>query len=507
MVFSTHLSTHVECAEKGDEMTLQFSAKCYVDGAWIDGTGPQFETVSPATGALLARTPSAEDALVSRAIAAARGTFDDGAWTGSTGRDRRRLLSVLADLLERDREEIAVLAATEIGTPVSAGRGLHVDLPVSIIRWFAEAAERGPMGGYEEQMPLSHRPLLAGSMLLREPVGVVAAIVAFNVPLMMAAYKLGGALAAGCTAVLVTSSKSVLLTMKFVKLIEEAGFPAGVVNYVFGNRDVNVQICTDPRVDMVTFTGSPAVGAHLGTLAAPSFKKMVLELGGKSPNLVLPGAELDEALIAGTALRFTRNTGQACGATTRIMVPRTLLDEFTEKSGKFLESLPLGDPLQEATVLGPLITVEQRDRVEAYLERARAEGGSTPFGGARPAGLNDGAYLCPTLVTGVTNQSEISRDELFAPVAVVLPYDHVDEAVRMANDSAFHLNANVWGPSAEAVKVARRIRSGTVTINGGSGMRADAPWGGPGDSGIGREGGEEGFREFFEVKHVQWVIR
>jgi aldehyde dehydrogenase (NAD+) len=487
-------------------MNSHYVAKCYVDGQWIDAVGESFDTVSPATGALLAQTRAADEELASRAIAGAREKFEGHSWSRSPGRDRGRLLATLADLLERDRETVAELAATEIGTPISAGRGLHVDVPVSILRWFAEAADRGPVGGYEQQMPMAYSPQLAGSMLLREPIGVVGAIVAFNVPIMMAAFKLGGALAAGCTVVLTTSPKAALLTTKFVELVEEAGFPANTVNFVFGDPRINVQMCTDPRVDMITFTGSPAVGASLAGAAAPLFKKMVLELGGKSPNLVLPGAELSDALIAGTALRFTRNTGQACGATTRLIVPRPLLDEFVEKSTRFLESLPLGDPLDEATVLGPLITTDHRDKVEGYIDRARIEGAATPCGGQRPAGVDRGAFLSPTLVTGVSNNSEISRDELFAPVAVVLPYDEVADALSMANDTPFHLNANVWGPTDQAIEVARTIRSGTVTINGGSGMRADAPWGGPGDSGIGREGGEEGFREFFELKHVQWVL-
>lgn len=484
--------------------TLQ--ARCYVNGKWIDGGGDAIRTVSPATGELLAETPAADSALVAEALTAARQAFDGGPWSTVPAAERGRLLHRLADLLERDRDEITRLAAIELGTPVGIGATLHVDLPVGLFRWFADAAARGPRGGFEEQMPLHHTPILSSSMLLRQPVGVVAAIVAFNVPIYMMGYKLGGALAAGCSTVLLTSPKALLLTTKAVELIEEAGFPAGAVNFVFGPPEVTEQVVTAPEVEMVTFTGSAAVGSKIAALAAPAFKRLVLELGGKSPNLLLPGTDI-ASTVAASALRFTRNTGQACGATTRILVPRDDVDEYVEASAAFLATLPVGDPLDPATALGPLITAEHVGVVEGYLERAREGGALTPVGGGRPSGLDSGAYLEATLVTGVSNTSEISREELFAPVGVVIGYDEVDEAIRMANDSRYALNANIWGPTNDAIEIARRIRSGNVTINGGSAMRPDVPWGGPGDSGIGREGGEEGFREFFELKHVQWPVR
>jgi aldehyde dehydrogenase (NAD+) len=481
-------------------------ASCYVDGEWITGEGTPFETVSPSTGETLARTPSADRTQVARALRSARTAFDEGSWGRLTGRETKALLHRFADLMERDRAELVDLGAHELGTPVSVGGGLHVDLPVSFLRWFADAAERGPRGAYEEQLPLHHSPVTSSSMLLHEPVGVVAAITAYNVPAMMAAYKLGGALAAGCSAVLAPSPKSVLLSAKLVRLIEEAGFPAGAVNLVFGPPSVTEQIVSAPEVDLVTFTGSAEVGARISALAAPAFTKVVLELGGKSPNIVLPGTDLAGA-VAASSLRFTRNSGQACGATTRILVPRADLEEYVRLSGEFLNGLTVGDPFDEKSDLGPLITREHLSRVEGFLTRARAAGAEVPVGGGRPPGLDAGSYLEPTLVTGVDNSAEIAGEELFAPVGVVLPYDEVDEAVRIANDSRYGLNANVWGPTPEALQVARRIRSGTVTVNGGSAMRPDAPWGGPRSSGRGKEGGEAGFAEFFEVKHIQWPVR
>jgi aldehyde dehydrogenase (NAD+) len=487
-------------------MSQTLSAQCYVDGKWVEGAGDLIRTISPLTGEVLAETPAADSALVAAALTSARRAFDGGAWSQVPADERGRMLAKLADLLERDREEIARLAAIELGTPVMIGGTLHVDLPVGLFRWFAEAATRGPRGGIEEHLPLHHTPILSSSMLLREPVGVVAAVVAFNVPIYMMGYKVGGALAAGCSVVLLTSPKAVLLTTKAVQLIEEAGFPAGAVNFVFGPPEITEQVVSADEVNLVTFTGSAAVGSKIAALAAPRFKRLVLELGGKSPNLLLPGTDVAGAVPA-SSLRFTRNTGQACGATTRIFVPRGDVDEYIDASAAFLATLPVGDPLDPATALGPLITAEHVGVVEGYLERARAEGALTPIGGGRPAGFSAGAFFEATLVTGASNSAEISREELFAPVGVVIPYDDVDEAIRMANDSRYALNANVWGPTSDAIDVARRIRSGNVTINGGSAMRPDVPWGGPGDSGIGREGGEEGYREFFELKHVQWPVR
>ncbi|MFT3660962.1 MAG: aldehyde dehydrogenase family protein [Gordonia sp. (in: high G+C Gram-positive bacteria)] len=487
-------------------MTTEITpARLYIDGRWHDGAGEPIVTVAPATGAVVTESPSADDGQVTAALDAARRAFDGGEWSRVDPAGRGRLLHRLADLLQENRDRLVHLAATELGTAVSVGAGLHVDLPAKFFRWFADAAVRGPRDGYEEPMPLDHDPITTSGVLVREPVGVVAAIVAYNVPVMMSAYKLGGALAAGCSTVLVTSPKSVLLTRAFVELVEQAGFPAGAVNYVFGPPAVTAAVAGSPKIDMATFTGSPAVGTRILELAAPNLTKTVLELGGKSPNVLLPGTDLAKA-VGPSALRFTRNSGQACGATTRTLVPRADVDEYVALSREFLGTLPVGDPFDPATVIGPLSSAEHSANVQGYLERAVDGGAAIPVGGTRPAHLADGFFLEATLVTEVSNSDEIAQDELFAPVGAIIPYDDVEDAVRIANDVRFALNANVWGPTTEAIAFARRVRSGTVTINGGGGMRADAPWGGPGASGIGREGGEEGFREFFEVKHLQWPL-
>lgn len=486
-----------------DAFSLADDAACYIDGKWVTGEGTGIRSVDPSTGQTLSVTPAATAPQVGAAIRGARRAFDGGEWSRIGGRERSVLLHRLADLIERDRDELLHLVATEVGSPVS-NADLQLNSPIMFFRWFAEAARRGPRDGWEQSLPLHHEPVTSGSLLLREPAGVVAAITAYNYPIVLCAWKLGPALAAGCSAVLVPSPKGLLCTVAVMKLIEEAGFPPGAVNLVFGPPSVTEHAVRADEVDMVSFTGSAAVGSKIMTLAAPTLKKVVLELGGKSPNILLPGTDVESTIKAST-LRFCRNAGQGCGATTRTLVPESDFDEFVDRSAEFMRQLAVGDPHHPDTVVGPLITDDHRRDVEGYLARAAGQGAAVT-GGSRPAHLDDGFFLEPALVTGIGNSAEIAQEELFAPVGVVLPYRDVAEAIDIANDSKYGLNANVWGPAGDAIAVARRLRSGTVTINGGGGKRDDAPWGGPGYSGIGRECGEEGFREFFEVKHVQWPI-
>jgi aldehyde dehydrogenase (NAD+)/betaine-aldehyde dehydrogenase len=469
------------------------------------GDGPEFHSVNPATGARLASTPSAGPEQVKQATSAAYRAFEGGEWSRLSGKDRSHLLYALADLIERDEEDLLELFATEVGTPVRQGRALHVELPAEFIRWFAEAARRGPRDGLEQPLPLHHNPVTSSSILVRDPIGVVAAVTAYNFPLIMCAFKIGAALAAGCSSVLVPSPKALLSTIAFVKLAEEAGFPAGAVNLVFGSPAVVEQVVTAEEVALVSFTGSAAVGSRIMELAAPTLKKVVLELGGKSPNIVLPGADI--STVGGQSVQsFCFNSGQACGASARALVWEQDFDNYVEAAANTLRAMTVGDPLQEETEVGPLISDAHRRSVEEYVMRAAEVGASVVAGGQRPSGLESGFFLEPTLVVGVGNDAEINQEEIFGPVGAVIPYQDLDEVVRIANDSKYALNANIWGPTVEAIELARRLRTGTVVINGGGGMRADAPWGGPGFSGIGREVGEEGYREFFEVKHIQWVL-
>jgi aldehyde dehydrogenase (NAD+)/betaine-aldehyde dehydrogenase len=470
---------------------------CLIDGTWVDGRGQPFTSVNPATEEVIETWTGADVAQVDAAVAAARRGF--AAWRTAPADERAAVLRRLADLIDAHSAELADLVVAEVGSPLRLARTLQVGQPAVNFRWFADAALRGPLGGREQHLPAGGG---ATSVLLREPIGVVAAITPYNYPVNMISWKVGPALAAGCSVVLLPSPRGALCSVALVRLAEEAGVPPGVLNLVPGDPTVGERLAGHPDVDLVTFTGSNTVGSRVMELAARNTTKVVLELGGKSPNLVLPGADLDP-VVGPSMLRFCRNAGQGCGATTRILVHDRQYDEFVDRARAFLkEHVPVGDPRLPSTEVGPLITAAHRDRVEGYLRRAVEGGGSILAGGARPSGR--GYFLEPTLVGDVDPRAEICQEELFAPVAVVLRYATVDEAVRIANATRYGLNAVVWGDVAAARAVADRLDSGTVAINGGGDMRPDVPWGGTRRSGVGAEMGEDGYREFFRVKHVSW---
>jgi aldehyde dehydrogenase (NAD+)/betaine-aldehyde dehydrogenase len=352
----------------------------------------------------------------------------------------------------------------------------------------------------------THPGLVSHGMLVREPAGVVAAITAYNFPYSLVAFKLGAALAAGCTVVLQPSPRATFSTLALWNLIERLELPPGVVNLVLGEAEVGRRLSSHPDVDLVTFTGSAAVGELIMAQASSGLKKVILELGGKSPNILLPGTEIDTA-IEPSLLRLITNAGQRCGATSRTLVPRQDFERFREGASRYLDAVAVGDPRDPATIVGPVVDRAHLDSVQRYVDRALADGAELLAGGGDPpAEFPDGAFIRPMLLGGLGNESELCQEEFFGPVGALLPYDDVEEAVAIANDSQYGLNANVFGPIPEALAVARRLRSGNVTINGGGRIRPEAPWGGFGRSGVGRESGDEGFREFFEVKHIQWPL-
>ncbi len=475
-----------------------------VGSRWVtDGDG-EIEVVDPATEEVIARVPTVGPTVVEEAVRAARKAFDDGPWPTMHPRERQAAINRLADCLERHNDALVDLGVVEIGSPITLSKGLHAAAPLAFFRWWADMALRGPHGSYQHGLGLHESPVLSSSILFHEPVGVVAGIVAYNYPMMLKAFKIGGALAAGCTTVMMPSPRTPLASIAFMRIAEEAELPPGVLNLVIGGADAGQSLTEADGVDLVSFTGSVEVGRQVMVQAARGLKRVVLELGGKSPNILLPGADLEAAVLP-SLLRFTRASGQGCGCTTRILVQRDGIDHFLEVAREKMDALVVGDPWDERTDIGPLIRGEHRASVEAYVERALA-GGAEIVAGGRPHGIERGYYTSPALVGGVTNDAEICQEELFGPIGVVLPYDTVDEAVAIANATRYGLNASVWGPTDEAMRVARRIRSGTVAINGGGGERPDAPWSGYGESSIGAERGEAGFAEFFQVKHVQWRV-
>ena len=377
----------------------------------------------------------------------------------------------------------------------------QVEMPIAVLRSYAELARKDRtehLGPNLEMVP-------SDSLVAYQPVGVVGVITAYNYPLVLALRTLGGALAAGCTVVLAPSPRAPLSTLMLARAAERAGFPPGVLNVVLGGPEVGRTISSHPAVDKVAFTGSRAVGEMVMAQAAATVKGITLELGGKSPSLILPGV-MATAIARKLHTRYLLNAGQACAAPGRILVPRDGYEEFAQASREAYMKIKVGDPWDPKTIVGPLISAEHRDRVERFVDDAVAEGAEIIAGGGRPD-IDRGWYTNPVLLGNVDSRSPIAQDEVFGPVGVLIPYDGIDDGVAKANDVAYGLAADVYSPDiASGVAIARRLRAGSVYINGGGAFRTDAPFGGFKASGIGREYGEWGVREFLEPQHVQWAL-
>jgi aldehyde dehydrogenase (NAD+)/betaine-aldehyde dehydrogenase len=475
---------------------------CRIGDRWVDGDADRVALDdNPTTESPLAVVALASGAQVDAAVAAARAQLDGGAWSRFGPADRRLLMLRLVELMDTHRAELADLLVNEIGCPISLALSTQVAVAIDDLQWFAEAAGRSLDIGLPVHKGGAAR--IAGE-LIREPAGVVAAITAYNYPYMILVWKIGAILATGCTGVVLPSPRAPLCTAAFFRLFEEAGFPDGTLNLLMGDAEVGTYLVESPAVDVVSFTGSVAAGRSVMATAAGTIKKVVLELGGKSPNVLLPAVE-----PAGAAepalLRVIRNSGQNCGATSRILVHEDAYDAFCAGAAAAMPRITVGDPWDPSTLLGPVISGEHREFVEGVVERALASGAELVAGGGRPDQTR-GYFVNPTLLGAIAHDAEAVQREIFGPVGVVVPYRDIDHAVELANATDFGLAANVVGPLPEAYAVARRIRAGNVTINGGGGLRPDGPWGGVGHSGIGRERGDEGIREFTEVKHIQWAL-
>jgi aldehyde dehydrogenase (NAD+) len=475
---------------------------CLIGADWQEGdTDVKISVIDPSTEKEVGSFAAASVRQAQEAAHSARAAFDGGRWSTEHPSARSKWLHKLADAFEAAAPKFAQLLVTEIGSPAGMVRGGQVDGAVELLRWFADAAATGPRPGFEEILPTHYGSVRSRGILRYEPIGVVSAITAYNFPLLLLVRKLGAALAAGCSIVVMPSPRAPLSTIAFIRLVEELDLPAGTVNLVVGGPDVGECLTTHPQVDMVTFTGSRSVGEAVMKQAARGIKKVVLELGGKSANIVLPGADID-FVVRPSLMRFSLNAGQGCGATTRTFVMRDDYDAYIATARRVFAELTVGSAYDPVTVVGPLIRAEQRAFVRDHVDLAVAGGGTVE---AIVPGVPDvGFFVAPQLIGGVTNQSVIAQTELFGPVGTIMAVDSVDEAVTLANQSSFGLNGNIWGPVPAALEIARRLRTGWVTVNGGGATRPDAPWGGYRESGIGREAGEAGLREFFEVKHIQW---
>lgn len=469
-------------------MTDTQRERIYVGGEWVepDGAGT-IDVVNSTTEEVMGHVPECDSADAGRAVEAARGAFED--WAGTEPARRSEILRSIADGLMSRVEELGELVAREVGMPLRLSVPIQAANPAQT---FVRAAD--VLDGYE----WSER--IGSAEVVREPVGVVGAITPWNYPLHQISLKVAPALAAGCTVVLKPSEVAPLNAFVFAEVVDAAGLPAGVFNLVSGfGPVVGEAIASHPEVDMVSFTGSTRAGKRVAELAAAGVKRVQLELGGKSANIILDDADLEKAVTAGVRNAFL-NSGQTCAAHTRMLVPRDRLAEAEKYAAAAAEYLTPGDPLGDGK-LGPLVSERQRDRVRDYIRSGIEEGARLVTGGDEPPeGLERGYFVRPTVFSDVRNDMRIAQEEIFGPVIALLPYDSEDEAVRIANDTVYGLSGGVWSDDPErARRVALRLRTGEVGINGG-GYEPLAPFGGYKQSGLGREGGTYGFEEYLETK-------
>jgi aldehyde dehydrogenase (NAD+) len=477
-----------------------------IDGKLVAGGGGAFETVNPATEEVLGLAADANAEDMGNAINAARRAFDDTDWSTNTAL-RVRCLRQLRDALRENVEELRELTIAEVGAPRMLTAGAHLEGPIDDLGYSADTAEN-----YEWRTDLGYatpQGIPTNRVVSREAVGVVGAITPWNFPHQINLAKVGPALAAGNTLILKPAPDTPWAAAAIGQIIaEQTEFPAGVINVVTSSdHSVGALLSKDPRVDMVSFTGSTATGRAVMTDAALTIKKVFLELGGKSAFLVLDDADLAGACSM-AAFTVAMHAGQGCAITTRLVVPRARYDEAVEAAAATLGGIKPGDPNSKRTVCGPLISARQRDRVQSYLDLALQEGGRFACGGGRPADLDTGFFIEPTVIAGLDNDARVAREEIFGPVLTVIAHDGDDDAVRIANDSPYGLSGTVFsGDDERAQAVAARMRVGTVNVNGGIWYSADAPFGGYKQSGIGREMGMAGFEEYTEIKCVATLAK
>jgi aldehyde dehydrogenase (NAD+) len=464
----------------------------FVDGNWVraDG-GDVIEVVNAATEEVMGSVPAGTGADVERAVRAARAAFDG--WSRTPVEERAKALDRLGEALSARVPEIGTLVAQEVGMPLSMATVIQAALPAMVMGSYASIAREAI---YEEH--------IGSSVVVREAAGVVAAITPWNYPLHQAVAKVAPAIAAGCTVVLKPSEVAPLSAFVLAEAAEEAGLPPGVLNVVTGRgAAAGEALVGHPEVDVVSFTGSTAAGRRVAALAAATVKRVTLELGGKSPSVVLDDADLDDA-VESSVRQCMLNSGQTCIAWSRLLVPRELHDRAAEVAARVADAYVLGDPLDPSTTLGQVATDAQRARVRAAIRAGVAEGATLVAGGAeRPEKLNRGWFVRPTILAGVDGRMAVARDEVFGPVLALLAYDDEDDAVRLANDSIYGLHAGVFsGDRDRALRVARRLRAGMVDVNGG-GFNLLAPFGGFKQSGYGRELGRHGLDAYLETKSLQ----
>ncbi len=470
----------------------------FIDGQFTEAaSGATFESVDPSTGGSVGTVAQAGPEDAARAIAAARAAFDDHRWAGRRGRDRAKVLQAIGKGIKDRAAELAELEARDSGATLAKAKGADVG---GATFWFRTMAEYAPLLDEPEVLPQTIAPGPSYNYLRREPVGVCSAIIPWNFPLQMAAWKISMALAAGNSIVLKPAPETPATAVRLAEVIREAGVPDGVVSIIPGpGPGTGEELVTNPDVDKVSFTGSTEVGRQIMQLAGNTVKKLTLELGGKSAQVVLDDADLELA-VDGALYAIFFHAGQVCTAGSRLLLPDALHDEFVERLLERVADIRVGPALAKGVTMGPLISQRQLDTVLGYIDIGIKEGATLATGGTRLEG--DGFFVAPTVFTDVTPDMTIAREEIFGPVLSVLRYADVDEAVALANDSDYGLAGAVWGTPARAMDVAARLRTGTVWVNDYQLLSPKYPFGGYKQSGIGREHGWLGLLEYTEVKHV-----
>jgi acyl-CoA reductase-like NAD-dependent aldehyde dehydrogenase len=472
-------------------------ARMYVDGEWVDAAGGgRFEVVNPATGEVIATVPDAGPADVERAVDAARRTFDRGDWWPRTSeRERGRILLRAAEIVRREHERLARLETTDCGKPIGEARE-----DIAEVAFMFEYYGGWATKVHGEIPPVGPDAL---SLVVKEPMGVVAAITPWNYPMMMAVQKVAPAIAAGCTVVLKPAEQTPLTALELPKILEEAGLPRGVLHVVTGfGETAGAPLVASPKVDKVGFTGSRDVGRLVMRSSADTLKRVTLELGGKSPNIVFADADF-EAAVEGSCNGIFWNQGEICSAGSRVLVEASIFDDALAAMAQRAERVRLGDGLDERTTMGPLVSAEQLERVQSYMEIGRREA-ELVVAGKLPADERlAGGYFATPAIFQASNDATIAREEIFGPVMTVIPFRDPDEVVRLANDTDYGLAAAVWTRDVKkALNTARALRAGIVWVNDTQPAPTEAPWGGYKQSGIGRELGAHGIEDYLEAKHI-----
>ncbi len=471
--------------------------RLFIGGDWVSpaSTGV-IDVINPTTEEVVGRVPDAVDADMDRAVASARQAFDSGPWPRMSPPERAAILTKVSDALKGEMQSVAELISTEMGSPVSWGLMAQVLAPTMIMDYYVGLASTF---AFDEV-----RDGLMGQVLVaKEPVGVVAAISPWNVPLFIAAAKLAPALVAGCTVVFKPAPETPLDAFRLAEMFEQAGLPEGVLSVVPAGREVGEHLVRHPDVDKVSFTGSTIAGKKIGAICGEQLKRFSLELGGKSAAILLDDVDLEQSLpmLLPNAIM---NNGEACIAQTRILAPRDRYQEVVDAVVESVSKMKVGDALDPEVEVGPLVAERQRDRVEGYIKIGQEEGAKVATGGGRPAGLEKGWFVEPTVFVDVENSMRIAQEEIFGPVLAVIPYDGGDkEAVAIANDSSYGLCGSVWtSDPARGLEVARSVRTGTFMLNSPIPIDFSTPFGGYKESGIGREFGPDGLELFLEKKSI-----